>query len=107
MPLLEAELVKITLNCALTMKISLANQLRLVAQKLGADSNAIMDAVGSDPRIGHAYLKPGARSMRLSTEEGDICFEPFSGSGSQLVAAEQSKRVCRDGDRAEVRRGRS
>jgi UDPglucose 6-dehydrogenase len=41
------------------MKISLANQLHLVASKLGADSSRIMDCVGSDPRIGHAYLIPG------------------------------------------------
>jgi len=59
MSLIEAELAKITLNCALTMKISLANQLHLVAQKLGADSKKIMDAVGSDPRIGKEYLTPG------------------------------------------------
>ena len=59
MSLIEAELTKITLNCALTMKISLANQLHLVAKKLGADSEKIMDAVGTDPRIGLAYLKPG------------------------------------------------
>jgi UDPglucose 6-dehydrogenase len=59
MSLTEAELAKITLNCALTMKISLANQLYLVAQKCGADADKIMEAVGSDPRIGNAYLKPG------------------------------------------------
>jgi UDPglucose 6-dehydrogenase len=59
MSLTEAELAKITLNCALTMKISLANQLHLVAKELGCDSEKIMEAVGSDPRIGHAYLKPG------------------------------------------------
>jgi UDPglucose 6-dehydrogenase len=59
MSLIEAELAKITLNCALTMKISLANQLHLVAQKLGADSKKIMEAVGMDPRIGPAYLEPG------------------------------------------------
>lgn len=59
MSLLEAELAKITLNCALTLKISLANQLHLVAEKVGADSRKIMDAVGSDPRIGNAYLEPG------------------------------------------------
>jgi|SRR5580692_797878 UDPglucose 6-dehydrogenase len=59
MSLIEAELAKITLNCALTMKISLANQLHLVASKLGADSAKIMDAVGTDPRIGKAYLTPG------------------------------------------------
>ena len=59
MSLLEAELAKITLNCALTMKISLANQLHMVAEKLGVDSEKIMDAVGTDPRIGHEHMKPG------------------------------------------------
>jgi len=59
MSLVEAELAKITLNCALTMKISLANQLHLVAQKLGADSKKIMDAVGTDRRIGNEYMEPG------------------------------------------------
>lgn len=60
MSLTEAELAKITLNCALTMKISLANQLHLVAEKMGCDSAKIMAAVGADPRIGQRYLKPGA-----------------------------------------------
>jgi UDPglucose 6-dehydrogenase len=59
MSLLEAELAKITLNCALTMKISLANQLHLVAKKMGADSKKIMEAVGADPRINPCYLEPG------------------------------------------------
>jgi UDPglucose 6-dehydrogenase len=61
MSLIEAELAKITLNCALTMKISLANQLHLVASKLGADSRKIMEAVGADPRINPCYLEPGRR----------------------------------------------
>lgn len=35
-----------------------------------------------------------ARPMRKHTKVGDLCFEPFSGSGSQIIAAEQLNRVC-------------
>lgn len=34
------------------------------------------------------------RPMRKHTKVGDLCFEPFSGSGSQLIAAERMKRRC-------------
>lgn len=35
-----------------------------------------------------------ARPIRKHTRPGDICFEPFSGSGSQIIAAEREGRRC-------------
>ncbi|HLF28208.1 MAG TPA: DNA methyltransferase [Anaerolineae bacterium] len=35
-----------------------------------------------------------ARPIRNHTQPGEVCLEPFSGSGTQLVAAENMKRLC-------------
>jgi DNA modification methylase len=35
-----------------------------------------------------------ARPMRNHLKEGELAYEPFSGSGSQLIAAEQLSRLC-------------
>ena len=34
------------------------------------------------------------RPIRFHTLEGEIVAEPFSGSGSQFIAAEQTGRIC-------------
>ena len=59
MGLTEAELTKISVNCFLTTKISYANMIGDIADRLNCDSNKILNAVGSDSRIGSKYLKPG------------------------------------------------
>jgi UDPglucose 6-dehydrogenase len=56
----SAELTKISINSFITMKISFTNQLRMIAEKIpNADIHAILDAVGSDSRIGSKYLRAG------------------------------------------------
>lgn len=45
----------------------------------------------------HPTSKPNrlfAIPMQLHTQSNDLCYEPFSGSGSQLIAAEQLGRRC-------------
>lgn len=45
----------------------------------------------------HPTVKPVevfAIPMRVHTHPGDICYEPFSGSGSQIMAAERTGRRC-------------
>ena len=45
--------------------------------------------------VGHPTIKPTevfAIPMRVHTKPGDICFEPFSGSGSQIIAGERMNR---------------
>lgn len=48
-----------------------------------------------NPGIEHPTVKPTevfAIPMRVHTTPGDICYEPFSGSGSQLIAGERLNR---------------
>ena len=59
MSLTEAELTKISLNCAIAMRISFANQVAMVAEKIGADARKVLNAIGMDKRVGHAVLRPG------------------------------------------------
>lgn len=47
--------------------------------------------------IEHPTVKPVevfARPMRVHTRPGDVCLEPFCGSGTQIIAAEKLGRRC-------------
>jgi len=59
MGLKSAELAKMALNSYITMKISFANSVNEIANKIGADGETILDAIGEDRRIGTEYFKPG------------------------------------------------
>ena len=47
-----AELIKYASNCVLATKISYWNEIFLVCEKIGIDSNKVSKIVGMDPRIG-------------------------------------------------------
>jgi UDPglucose 6-dehydrogenase len=55
----SAELIKVTANAFLALKISFANSIAKLADRVDADINEVMDAVGADPRIGRAFLNAG------------------------------------------------
>jgi UDPglucose 6-dehydrogenase len=55
----SAELIKHASNSFLAVKISYANMVADLADKLGADIKEVMHAVGMDPRIGTRFLNPG------------------------------------------------
>jgi UDPglucose 6-dehydrogenase len=55
----SAELIKVTANAFLALKISFANSIAKLADQTDADINDVMDAVGADKRIGRAFLNAG------------------------------------------------
>ncbi|MGC9010277.1 MAG: nucleotide sugar dehydrogenase [Sulfolobales archaeon] len=55
----EAELTKYLSNIFLALKISYANMIAAICERLKCDSYKIAEALGSDPRIGRKYLTPG------------------------------------------------
>ena len=59
MSITEAELTKLSVNCYLTTKISYANMVGDIANRLGCDADKVLKAIGTDSRIGNKYLKPG------------------------------------------------
>lgn len=55
----SAELIKVSANAFLALKISFANSIAQLADAADANVVAVMDAVGADKRIGRAFLNAG------------------------------------------------
>jgi UDPglucose 6-dehydrogenase len=79
MSLFNAELSKLSLNCFVTTKISFANELAALCEKLpGADVDVITSAIGCDSRIGPKYLRGGLGFAGTCFPRDNVAFRVFA-----------------------------
>ncbi|GAJ11266.1 unnamed protein product, partial [marine sediment metagenome] len=75
----NAEIAKISLNCYITTKITFANFLGSLCERIpGANAEVITQALGLDSRIGSKYLKPGLGYGGPCFPRDNLAFSAFA-----------------------------
>jgi UDPglucose 6-dehydrogenase len=105
MTLVNAELTKIAVNTYVTMKISYANALADMCERLpGADVEAVTDALGLDTRIGAKYLRGAIAyggpcfprdNKAFGVFARDLGAEPLLAEATDAVNVAQTDRLAR------------
>lgn len=95
MNFLNSEIAKLALNSYITMKISFANTLAEMCEKLsGADVDIVTNAIGYDRRIGHDFLNGGLGFGGPCFPRDDLAFVRFASRiGAQAFLPEATHRV--------------
>jgi len=79
MSLLNGEISKLSLNCFVTTKISFANELSNICERIpDADVDAITEAIGFDSRVGGKYLRAGMGFGGTCFPRDNAAFQTFA-----------------------------
>ena len=94
MSITSAELAKISVNSYITTKISFTNQLRMIAEQYAdTDIHKILDAIGSDSRIGRKYLRAGLSTAACFPRDNRLISYAAKQVGLSAPLAEAADRV--------------
>lgn len=105
MAIINAELTKIAVNTFVTMKISYANALADICERLpGADVDSVTDALGLDTRIGPKYLRGALAyggpcfprdNKAFAVLARDLGADPALAEATDAINVAQSDRLAR------------